>query len=493
MDERWIKDKKIHIFWIGFISVLTCIYFLYISAVELCSDEAYYWDWSRHLSMGYYDHPPMVAYLISLFTSIVGQNATGVRLGAVFCAVGTLIMVYLTAKNMFHNEWTGIIASLLLSITPGFMINAVIITPDAPLLFLWTTGVYFTHLAITSSAKRFWLMAGLVIGLGLMSKYTMVFLPIAIFFFMLTSARDATSSKRGPYIALLVAIIVFSPVIYWNATHDWVSFNMQLAHGFCQNRQIEILSFVSFVGSQAGLLSPLLFILCLVSIFVVGYKGFRQKRSELLLLFWSTVLPLIFFLFLSLQAKCEGNWPAPAYITGFIAMAYVIQQGLQKYRDRGYIKCTIFIGAGLSILFTTLIVIHSFRPILPIPSNKDTTNRLYGWKKLGTEVTYLLSEMNNRPFLLAENYHIGSELKFYGPHNYEVYSVNGKKRYHYWKDLEMLIGRDALFVTDKEGIEHILIGFQSFNGPKLLNIYRNGYVIRKLYLWQCYNYKGGVL
>ncbi|MEW6482629.1 MAG: glycosyltransferase family 39 protein [bacterium] len=480
---------------LGFIIAITCLYLLYIPQVELCSDEAYYWTWAKHLAWGYYDHPPMVAWFIWLGTFLIGNTELGVRLLAVISAILLLLMVYIIAQRIFHDEPIGLIASLLLGTTLGFTANSVIMTPDVPLLLFWAISVYLVYNAffLPKNNLYYWLLTGLVVGLGNLSKYTMVLFIPAIFFFITTSSKVRYwLLRKDPYLAAIIAIGVTSPVIGWNATHHWVSLKMQFKHGFFQKINGGIPNMLSFLGGEAGLIFPIFFILFLVGTGWVGYKGFRNKKSELLFLFWLSAFPFLFFFLLSLFSKCEGNWPAPAYITGFINLAWFIHQGIQK-RIKWLIITITLMGGLISLVFTSLVIIHSLHPILPIPAEKDITNRLHGFKKASKEIEGFISKMPQTPFILAENHHLSSKLSFYSQEkNYEIYTLYARVRYPYWKNLEKLIGRNAAFITDNERINEISYAFQQVKGPTPLNIYYHNHLIHKLYLWQCFYYKGGL-
>ena len=119
-------------------------------SVELMPEEAYYWNYSRHLDFGYLDHPPMVAWLIRLGTALFGQNEFGVRAGALCCGAVTATFVYKLARNLFGEA--GALAALLLAQTlPYFFLSGLLMTPDAPLAAAWSASLYFLERALIAA------------------------------------------------------------------------------------------------------------------------------------------------------------------------------------------------------------------------------------------------------------------------------------------------------------------------------------------------------
>jgi dolichol-phosphate mannosyltransferase len=200
---------------------------LYCGQIELLPEEAYYWNYSRHLDIGYLDHPPMVAWLIRIGARLFGDTEFGVRFGALCCGTASSCFIYGLTRNVF-GESSALLALALAQVLPFFFLAGMIMTPDAPLTAAWTASVYFLERALIAGRRRAWLWAGLSLGLGLLSKYTIAMLGAGTFLFMVLEPTSRRWFRRWePYAAVCIAAAVFAPVLAWNAEHEWASFAFQ--------------------------------------------------------------------------------------------------------------------------------------------------------------------------------------------------------------------------------------------------------------------------
>ena len=226
--------------WIFFlILVFFLIRLFMIHYLELAPDEAYYWYWSKHLDLSYSDHPPMVAYIMAIFTRLGGDTEFFVRLGGLLCSALSLVLLYLTSTTLFPtNKLLAWEMLFVFNITLLFPAGCIVQTPDTPMLLFWTAAVFFGSRIITEGGSRWWTFWGVALGLGLLSKYTMILIVPCMFCFLLLSPPHRHwLFKKEPYLALLIALFIFSPVILWNWQHDWISFTYQLRQGFSPKKR----------------------------------------------------------------------------------------------------------------------------------------------------------------------------------------------------------------------------------------------------------------
>lgn len=338
---------------------------LYNTTLQLNVDEAYYWVWSTKLQLSYYDHPPMVAYIIKVFT-IFGDNEFYIRLGAVFCMTLSAWYVYILSKEVYdiNVAWLTLITATIL---PATSMGYTIITPDAPLILFWTTSTYYSYLAIFKDGWKNYFHAGVHIGLLMLSKYTSVlFLGFLLLFMLIKMPRKLLNIK--PWTAIILAFIIFSPVIIWNYQHDWIGFIFQYSHGTSSNFRIEFDKFFKFIGGLFVVFTPIFFSMLLYGTFKYKNWFFDNKRFYIA---FSYIFPLVFFLYKALFKKMELNWVAFAFIPGMILFAYTVIE----YRFRRlYIA-----GAGLSILLT--LALH-FPWLFLLPPKLNIHNRISGYKEV---------------------------------------------------------------------------------------------------------------
>ncbi|MCK4264036.1 MAG: glycosyltransferase family 39 protein, partial [Candidatus Aminicenantes bacterium] len=152
-----------------FLIIITALRIFYSQSIELFFDEAYYWDWARHLDLGYLDQPPLVAYLIAASTKIFGNTEMAIRLPAVIFSAATTIVIFFFAKRMFKSEKYALISAFLLNLILLFNVDSILMLPDTLLIFFWVLTLYLFYLAIKIN-PRYWYLAGLSLGLALLSK-----------------------------------------------------------------------------------------------------------------------------------------------------------------------------------------------------------------------------------------------------------------------------------------------------------------------------------
>src|SRR6202043_1409406 len=195
----------------------------------LTFDEAYYWMWSKHLAGGYYDHPPMVAYVIRLGTLMAGDTEFGVRLVSILLALPMSWAVYRTAAILFGGQRVAATATILLNVTLMAAVGTLIVTPDAPLLVASSFVLFCLAKVLETGRGAWWLAVGAAIGAALLSKYTAMFFGPAILIW-LASVPTLRRWLIQPWLYLggVVALAVFSPVILWNVDGAWVYKSQQI-------------------------------------------------------------------------------------------------------------------------------------------------------------------------------------------------------------------------------------------------------------------------
>lgn len=196
-------------------------------------DEAYYWLYAQHMELAFLDHPPLVAWLDWLGTALLGDTPAGVRLGAIACGLIALGYVYRLTRAVGGDRRQALAAVLLGCALPAFFLSGLLMTPDAPLVAAWAAGLYYLQRALVAGEGRAWLGVGLAFGVGLLAKYPIVLLAAAAAGFLLSDpAARRWLARPHPYLAVLLALALFSPVLIWNAQHDWASFAFRAA-GAC--------------------------------------------------------------------------------------------------------------------------------------------------------------------------------------------------------------------------------------------------------------------
>jgi dolichol-phosphate mannosyltransferase len=392
----------------------------YLGLPELLVQETYYWNYAQHLDLSYLDHPPMVAWMIWLGTGLFGDNPFGVRIGAFLCWLVTAFFGYRLTANLFGKS-AAFRAVLLLAALPLFFAFGFFMTPDAPLIACWAGAIHFLERALLGERRRAWWGAGVCVGLGMLSKYTIALLGPATLLFLLTDRSSRHwLSRPEPYAAASVALLLFSPVMVWNADHHWASFAFQ---SIGRLRKQPMFSLHLLIGSMMLLLTPVGFVEVVKSLLPFMNRpgvpagelpALRQRRF---LLFF-TLVPLSVFVAFSLRHQPKLNWAGPLCLAALPWLAREMSSiGVRLTQTPSrwgryawpatVVAVMLFYGATLHYLVLGL-------PSLRYPEKL----RLVGWQDLGSQIERIEDdverETGSEPLVVGmDTYNIASALAFY--------------------------------------------------------------------------------
>lgn len=483
------------------ILVLSLLRLLYIglTPLGLSPDEAHYWEWSRRLDWSYYSKGPAVAYVIAATTAVFGNTAFGVRAGAVFFSALASYLIYIFGKDVFGDGKAGFYAALLSMVVPFFAIGGILITTDVLFIFFWALALVCVKRGLAVERPLWWYLAGAATGLGFLSKYTMVFIYPALFFFLLASPGDRRWLKRKePYIAFVISLVFMIPVIYWNLTNGEVTIRHTMGQAHLLDGGFSLTSPLEFLGSQFLLITPLLFIGFVYAAWKAGVDGFKGKNSGLLFIFCSSVPLFLFFLAKSVYGKVQANWAIAAYVPLLPAAAAVFlsrygssgRSGRRWLRAFAGLAIGLGVGASLAAYFPWTIERLTGRDAMKGPP----FNRVTGWRELGEKVSDVRDAMGHA-FIISDTYQITSELAFYTRGNPPAYNVDtGQRRmnqYDLWPGFDGLTGQNAVYVKGGDAaIEPALS--KAFDGcvKEIFTIYRSNRADKDFSIFRCYNFKG---
>ncbi len=490
--------------------VVSCLRLLYIvyTPFDLSPDEAHYWEWSRHLALSYYSKGPGVAYIIAFFTAILGNTELGVRAGAVAFAGGGTYFIYLIGRVLSGQEKTGFYAALLSLITPLLSVGSVLMTTDAPFVFFWAGAVFFFMRAFRTGSLGHWATAGLLAGLGFLSKYTMVLIYPVIFLYLVTSGEDRVWFKRpGPYLAGIITTVLSLPVFIWNLANGGVTFRHTMGQAHVGDAAFSLKEPLDFLASQAGLFTPLLFAGFVYGVYRCARKGFGANHGPSRLVFLASAFVFFFFLFAGFHGKVQANWAIAAYVTALPACVWAFQEAWERSlrQGRAMRRKVLAVVAVLAVYVGMVGTVIAYCPWLLEPLGARNIlwgppyNRVTAWAELGRKVSEVKKDMEaegSEPvFIMSDTYQITSELAFYTEGQPVTYNIDtGTRRmnqYDLWGGLSGLEGRDAIYVKGGDsGLKaETAAAFESC-GKTLFPIYYKGRLLKKFSIFRCRGFKG---
>ncbi len=426
---------------LALLAALTLLRLWIAALTPLSPDEAYYWVWSRALAGGYLDHPPMVALWIRAGSALLGQSALGVRLLApLSAALGTLLLADAARVLLPTTRGAGLRAGALLNATLLFGAGAVTMTPDTPLLFFWTAMLWAMARLVAGGADTWWLLAGLAGGLALDSKYTalLAFIGVGLWLLAVPAARPWLR-RWQPWAGLALALLAFAPVLAWNAAHGFVSFAKQGSRTGVWQPAAALHHLGELLAGQAGLATPLIFLLCLAGLLAAGQRGGRGDPGAALLLAFSLPVALVFVEH-ALGDRVQANWPAILYPAAAIAAAALTDAGCAAPLWRRLLPPALALGLAMTAIVYAQ---AAFAPLALPPRLDPTLRQLGGWPMLARQIA-----ADDPAFVVVENYGLAAELAWLLPPEIAVIGAGPRWAYFALPDARAgIAGRGGLFVS----------------------------------------------
>ena len=457
---------------IAFIVYLVLLRLFYGGPFEILSEEGYYWSYAQHLDISYLDHPPMVALLIWASTILFGHSEFSVRIGALVCWAITGYYAY-RLTDAVHGAQVALRALLLVALLPIFFGFGLVITPDSPLLACWAGALYYLYRSLIEEKRPAWIGVGICLGLGMLSKYVTALLGGAALVFLLVDKRSRKwLSRPEPYLAFLIVLVLFLPVIVWNAQHDWGSFYFQGPRRLMGRYDFDL---PDLIGSILILLTPTGLATAIATVTSRGTVDVDQQTGggsrTYRMLLTLTIFPLGVFVAFSLFRNIKLSWTGPLWLGVLPYMAVFLESNHRN--TTGRVAAWAFRAWPATIVVVTLLygaALHYL--VLGFPAVPYPRKALMGMgmenlaRKVDTVVETYERQTGDKPIIVCMGtYRLASWLAFYRTKisgSPAVFAMPEAVRdttggqlfgdnsvmYRYWHPPETLRNRTILFITD---------------------------------------------
>jgi 4-amino-4-deoxy-L-arabinose transferase-like glycosyltransferase len=374
---------------------------------------------------------------------------------------------------LFERDDIAAASVILLNVYPVTMAGSIIMSPDVPAFLFWTASLWAFWRIVKTGNAMWWYVLGVMFGAALLSKYTCVLLGPALLAFLVFSEERKWLATAHPYLACCVALLIFSPVIIWNQSHQWVSFSFQLSHGM-GGSAYKFSHLLDYIGGQLLVASPFVWLL---GIWVSAIFLFRRDKRMFFLAI--TSLPIIiFFGYSSLKKLAEANWPSLAYVSMSIAVsAYFLDGGrLRRILVAGAVIFSFFLS-GLSLLHTRfdILPLAKFSPRL---AYTDATNWFWGWREIGN----VLERRHDTKIIITQSHQSAAELIYYTHEHIPVCVDKERARFsqfNLWGWPQGLENKNGVYLLFDDQDEAAVTGhFQSISKPEQFPVYRKNFLIR---------------
>jgi len=470
-----LSDKRINNALFLLIGISTVIRSILASNLELGNDEVYYWTYALYPDWSHFDHPPFVGFTIQLFSlNLFFDSEFFIRLGAiVFGSINTLIIFKI--GQQIKDDLTGIYAAILYNTSLySFIIAGTFILPDSPQLFFWLLGIYYSLKAIASDDikkdnKKSLLLAGIFIGFGMLSKYTTIFIWFGIIAFIVLYNKKWLKSF-SLYGSVLISIILFLPVVFWNIQNDFISLAFQGERVSILDSSFRPDFLLTEILGEFFYNNPVNIVLVIMAFWAIFRKrNYFMETKSLHLIIWTSIPLILVFILFSLFRRTLPHWTGPGYVTlNIITAAWLSNISQTKKYPLliiGHLRYAIYFVLIISIFGLFQVNCGLFNP-----DNKTTTKTelgkndisldMYGWDQISTGFATIFEQdliernMDRYATIVSHRWFPAANLDYYvaQPHGLNLLAIGSLNQIHkyHWINQErggFSLGMDAYYIT----------------------------------------------
>jgi 4-amino-4-deoxy-L-arabinose transferase-like glycosyltransferase len=426
------------------IATMTAMRLIYASVLDLRTDEAYYWTWSKESVLSFLDHPPMIAWFIRFGTAIFGDTNLGVRFAGILAMLVTQLLIADIVRRVTHDFRAIVIAVLMPEAALYYGLLMAKVAPDTALIPFAVAMVWALVRLHESGDGRWWLAAGVFAGLALLSKFTVVMLlPAVLAFALVPDWRRRWLLSPYPWLAALIAVVVFLPVLIWNAQHDWASFRFQFVRAVATH-EWSLRTLGEFIGMQFGLVGFVMLPVVLSGVALTAWRGYAGRDPVAILLSTAVIVPFAYFFWKSLTLRVGDTWPMFIWPLGFAAAAVNIAMLPREGWPEWMIKSTLW-WAKVAIVSGIAFVVAVFFYYAAAPWNligkTDPVGGEAGYEQLVERVRDQLNK-TGATWIATTDYRTYAMLRWYFNGRVPVIQINERGRFQGFRHPGMNLVRD---------------------------------------------------
>lgn len=429
--------------------------FIHFDIIGLGPDEAQYWTWSHDLDWGYYSKPPGIAWQIWLGTQLFGNTELGVRAVSILIAAALSLGCYFLALACKTTRHTAFWAGIVMALCPLGLLSSLFAITDGGMVLCWTLASIVVATALANHTSPSYCLLGMILMVGALFKWPiylfwllpLIFIPFYRFLW-----------SKNIFGGILISLLGLLPSVYWNSSHDWVTFRHVFATVAGEpSKTLFKGNFFDFLASQAALLSPLFFILLLLA-FVFLFRRRKAVPPPLLFCGATSFLILALFLLMALFQKMQGNWCTFAYPTAIVFLSWYTLEKLPRGRLWMTISLVVSILLSLFAFAIPYLESHSIRIFREVPYRMNPFRHNLGWQNMGKALEQIGYDPS-KEFLFGDKYQMTSLLSFYAPGQKRAYFLNlqGSRlnQFSFWPSMtQEQKGKTGYFVI-AENIPHL--------------------------------------
>jgi 4-amino-4-deoxy-L-arabinose transferase-like glycosyltransferase len=432
------------------IAAMTVLRLIYASVIDLRTDEAYYWTWSKENVLSFLDHPPMIAWFIRFGTAIFGDTNLGVRFAGILAMLATQLLLADIVRRVTRDFRAVVLALLMTEAALYYGLLMAKVSPDVALIPFAVAMLWSLVRLDESGDPRWWLAAGVFAGLALLSKFTAVMLLPAVAAFMLVPDwRRRWLSSPYPWAAALIAIALFLPVLIWNAGHGWASFRFQFVRA-AATHELSLRTVGDFIGLQFGLVGFILLPVVASGVAWTAWRGYRRGDAVAILLSTAVIVPFGYFLWKSLTLRIGDTWPMFLWPAGFAAAAINIAMLPRDGVPASVIGSTIWWAKAAIVCgigFVALVFLYYVVAPWNFIGRNDPIGSEAGFAQVAERAQAELQQ-TGATWIATTDYRTYSMLRWYFNGRVPVVQINERGRFMGFRDpgMDRIEGHPGLYV-----------------------------------------------
>jgi hypothetical protein len=506
-----LNYKKKTIILIAVATMLRCIT---ASSVELGNDEVYYRMYAQYLQWNYFDHPPMVGWLIRFTTAnLFFDHELFIRLGAIVSAAITTWILFLSGRKL-SNAYAGFLAAAIYTGTIyGSIIAGTFILPDSPQMVCWAAGLYLLidiakYTSVNRTKKRSLVLFGIVCGMGMLCKIHTSFLWLGFLLYVVLYNRQWLK-EPVLYFSGLITLLIFYPVIQWNIDNHFVTYLYHSNRVNVAEGGFNINSFLTFAAGQVFYYNPVIFFFIITGTIAAFRDNLPLLSSQKKILLLCSLPLIVIAAAIALFKEVLPHWTGPAY-TGLILLT-ACNFSKQKEKTAAEKKIMprplLLANALLVLIIVSGIITVNFLPGTlgkkdnVIFGEGDFTLDMYGWNDLKISLKKIITAdvkagvMKNSAGFVCNKWFPAAHIDFYAamPLHKDVIALGDTNDIHQYawinnKRKKLQQGDDAYCIVPSNyfaDVKNVYANyFSSILPPQIIEQKRNGSVCRYFYVWR---------
>ncbi len=433
------------------IAAMTALRVVYASLIDLRTDEAYYWTWSKESVLCFLDHPPMIAWFIRSGTAIFGDTNFGVRFAGIVAMLVTQLLLADIVRRVTHDFRAVVLAVLMPEAALYYGLLMAKVSPDVALIPFAVAMVWALIRLNETGDARWWLAAGLFAGLALLSKFTAVMLvPAVVAFMLVPDWRRRWLLSPYPWAAALIAVTMFLPVLIWNAQHEWASFRFQFVRATATH-EVSLRTVGDYIGLQFGLVGFILLPVVLSGLTLTAWRGYRRGNAVAILLSTAVIVPFGYFFWKSLTLRVGDTWPMFMWPVGFAAAAINVAMLPREGFPAWMVKSTVA-WANAAVVSGLAFVVLVFLYYVVTPWNligrADPIGGEAGYEQVVDRAQVELQKIG-ATWIATTDYRTYAMLRWYFRDRVPVVQINERGRFLGFRDpgMGLIRGHTGLYIA----------------------------------------------